>query len=49
MASMFPHGIELPVDVGKADPQLTQPLLGEANELTAIAASSINTAKRNSD
>ena len=33
--------IELLVDAAKAMPQLAQPLLAEANELTAIAASSI--------
>lgn len=41
--------IELLVDAEKADPQHAQPLLSEANELTAITAASINTAKRNSD
>jgi four helix bundle protein len=41
--------IELLVDAAKAMPQLAQPLLAEANELTAIAASSINTTKRNCD
>ena len=40
--------IELLVDAAKTPPELAQPLLAEANELTAIAASSINTAKRNS-
>ena len=41
--------IELLVDAAKATPQLAQPLLTEANELVAISAASINTAKRNSD
>jgi len=41
--------IELLVDATKATPQLAQPLLAEANELIAITASSIKTAKRNSD
>ena len=41
--------IELLLDAGKAAPQLAQPLLAEANELTAITASSIKTAKRNSE
>lgn len=41
--------IELLVDAAKADSHTAQPLLTEANELTAIAASSINTATRNSD
>lgn len=41
--------IELLVDAAKANPQSAQHLLTEANELTAIAASSINTAKRNSE
>ena len=36
-------------DEKKGTPQFAQPLLGEANELTAIAASSINAAKGNSD
>ncbi len=41
--------IELLVDATKASPQVAQPVLTEANELVAIAAASINTAKRNSD
>jgi four helix bundle protein len=41
--------IELLVDAAKADAQGAQPLLVETNELIAIAASSINTARRNSD
>ncbi len=41
--------IELLVDANKAAVQITSPLLKEANELVAIAAASINTAKRNSD
>jgi four helix bundle protein len=41
--------IELLVDAAKATPQLAHPLLTEANELVAITAASVNTAKRNSD
>ena len=41
--------IELLVEAGKTGAQVAQPLLTEANELIAIAASSINTARRNSD
>ncbi len=41
--------VELLVDAKKASVQVADPLLKEANELTAIAAASINTAKRNSD
>ena len=41
--------IELLVDAKKTAIQIADPLLKEATELTAIAASSINTAKRNSD
>ena len=41
--------IELLVDAAKANPQNAQSLLAEANELVAIAAASINTAKSNSD
>ncbi len=41
--------VELLVDAAKASPQVAQPLLTEANELVAIAAASVNTAKRNSD
>jgi len=40
--------IEMLLDAGKASPQAAQPLLAEANELVAIAASSVNTAQRNS-
>jgi hypothetical protein len=39
--------IELLVDAAKTTSDFARPLLGEANELTAIAASSINTAKSN--
>lgn len=41
--------IELLLDAEKASAQVAQPLLFEANELVAIAASSINTAQRNSE
>jgi four helix bundle protein len=41
--------IELLADAAKTSARMAQPLLVEANELTAIAASSINTAKRNSE
>jgi four helix bundle protein len=41
--------IELLVDAAKTNIQAAQPLLTEANELIAIAASSINTARRNAD
>jgi len=41
--------IELLVDAKKASVQFADPLLKEATELTAIAAASINTAKRNCD
>ena len=41
--------IELLVDAAKATPQLASLLLTEANELVAITAASVNTAKRNSD
>ena len=41
--------IELLLDAAKASTQFAQPLLTEANELVAIAASSINTARRNAD
>ena len=41
--------IELLVDAEKANSQLAKPLLAEAKELIAIAASSINTARRNAD
>ena len=43
------YWIELLVDAGKARPELARPLLIEATELTAIAAASINTAKRKCD
>jgi len=39
---------ELLVESGKVDQQTAAPILEEANELVAIAISSINTAKRNS-
>ena len=39
--------IELLVDAAKAETQVAQPLLAEANELVAITAASVNTAKRN--
>jgi len=41
------YWIELLFDSGKADQKAAAPLLGEANELVAIATSSINTAKNN--
>jgi len=41
--------IELLLDAAKTSIQAAQPLLVEANELVAITASSINTARRNSD
>jgi hypothetical protein len=41
--------IELLLDATKASPQAARPLLAEANELVAIAASSIKTAQRNSE
>jgi four helix bundle protein len=41
--------IELLVDDAKTNFQADQPLLTEANELIAIGASSINTARRNAD
>lgn len=41
--------IELLLDAGKASQQAAQPLLADANELVAIAASSVNTARRNSE
>jgi len=40
--------VELLVDSGKVDQRTAAQLLTEANELVAIAISSINTAKRNS-
>ena len=43
------YWIELLVDSGKVDRQKAAPLLNEAEELVAIAISSINTAKRNSE
>ena len=42
------YWIELLVDSGKVASQISASLLREANELVAIAISSINTAKRNS-
>jgi four helix bundle protein len=39
--------IELLLDAAKTSTQAAQPLLTEANELVAISASSINTARRN--
>ena len=41
------YWVELLVDSRKVDQQKAAPLLTEANELVAIAISSINTAKRN--
>jgi four helix bundle protein len=41
--------VELLLDAGKTSPQAAQPLLTEANELVAIAASSVNTAQRNAE
>ena|ERR1041385_1552343 len=41
--------IELLLDATKASPQAARPLLAEANELVAIATSSVNTAQRNSE
>ena len=41
--------IELLLDATKASPQAARPLLAEANELVAIAASSVNAAQRNSE
>jgi four helix bundle protein len=41
--------IELLVDAAKTEPRLAESLLAEANELVAIVASSIKTAKRNSE
>jgi four helix bundle protein len=41
--------IQLLLDATEVPTQVAQPLLAEANELTAIAASSINKAKRNSE
>ena len=40
--------IELLTESGKTEAKTATPLLKEANELVAIASSSINTAKRNS-
>ena len=40
--------IELLTESGKVDEKKTAPLLDEANQLVAIAITSINTAKRNS-
>ncbi len=42
------YWIELLTESGKVDTQTAAPVLGEANELVAIAISSINTARRNS-
>jgi four helix bundle protein len=42
------YWIELPSESGKVDEKTAAPLLSEANELVAIAISSINTAKQNS-
>jgi four helix bundle protein len=41
--------IELLLNAAKATPQAAHRLLAEANELTAIAASSVNTARRKSE
>jgi hypothetical protein len=41
--------IDLLVDAAKTEPRLAESLLAEANELVAIVASSIKTAKRNSE
>jgi len=41
--------IELLVDAAKTSAQTAHPLLTEENELIAISASSINTARRNMD
>jgi four helix bundle protein len=41
--------IELLVDAAKTETRLAESLLAEANELVAIVASSIKTAKRNSE
>jgi four helix bundle protein len=41
--------LELLLDASKAKMELVQPLLAEANELIAITASSIKTARRNSN
>ena len=41
--------IELLQDAGKVQKRPDDPLLREANELVAIAISSINTARRNSE
>ena len=43
------YWVELLVDAAKVHPQAAAPLLAESKELVAIAMSSINTAKRNSD
>jgi hypothetical protein len=42
------YWVELLTDSGKVDAAIAEPVLNEANELVAIAMSSINTAKRNS-
>jgi hypothetical protein len=41
--------IELLLDADKTTENTARPLLNEANELVAIAASSVNTAQRNSE
>lgn len=41
--------IELLIAAAKTTPEQASPLLREANELVAIATSSINTARRNAD
>jgi four helix bundle protein len=41
--------LELLIDASKAKTELVRPLLAEANELIAITASSIKTARRNSN
>jgi four helix bundle protein len=43
------YWIELLRESGKVDEKTAAPVLGEANELVAIAISSINTAKRNAE
>jgi four helix bundle protein len=42
------YWVELLTDSAKVDAPIAAPVLAEANELVAIAISSINTAKRNS-
>ena len=41
------YWLELLTQSGKADVLLARPILAEANEITAIAVSSLNTARRN--